>query len=98
MIDKLGTTISGGGANDYFELGFDDPDKVTGSQDDDAINFKAFSSGSLPTSSITTLENVTTLPIYNTEGTIEAKSGTGCCGKGCRIFWNLSYKCIRVCR
>ena len=82
VIDKLGTTISAGGANDYFELGFDDPDKVTGLQDDDAINFKAFSSGSHPTSSITTLENETTLPIYNTEGTIEAKSGTVVVAKG----------------
>ena len=86
VIVKLGTTISGGGANDYFELGFDDPDKVTGLQDDDAINFKAFSSGSLPTSSITTLENVTTLPIYNTEGTIEAKSGTVVVAKGAESF------------
>ena len=24
VIDKLGTSISGGGANDYFELGFED--------------------------------------------------------------------------
>jgi len=86
VIDKLGTTIAGGGANDYFELGFDDPDKVVGSQDDTKINFKAFSSGSFPTSSLTTLENVTTLPIYNTEGTIESKSGTVVIGKGAEAF------------
>ena len=48
LIDKLGTSISGGGANDFFELGFDDPDKVIGVQDATKIYFKAFSSGSFP--------------------------------------------------
>ena len=84
LIDKLGTSISGGGASDFFELGFDDPDKITGSQDASKIYFRGFSSGSLPasTSNYTTLENVTALPIYNTDGTLEAKSGTVVVAKG----------------
>lgn len=87
IIDKLGTTIAGGGANDYYELGFDDPDKTTASgQDDTKIYIKAFSSGSKPSSGLTTLENVTTLPIYNTEGTVEAKTGTVVVGKGAENF------------
>ena len=88
LIDKLGTSISGGGANDFFELGFDDPDKVSGVQDATKIYFKGFSSGSFPssTSNYTTLENATTLPIYNTNGTLEAKSGTVVVGKGAENF------------
>ena len=88
LIDKLGTSISGGGANDFFELGFDDPDKVSGVQDATKIYFKGFSSGSFPssTSNYTTLENATTLPIYNTNGTLEAKSGTVVVGKGSTGF------------
>ena len=81
VIDKLGTSISGGGANDYFELGFEDHDT-----DDKIIYVREFSSGSKPSSSLTTLENVTTLPIYNTDGTIESKSGTVVVGKGSEGF------------
>ncbi len=88
IIDKLGTTITGGGANDYFELGFNDPDKTGGTQADTKINFRSFSSGAFPASSAsyTTLENTSTLPIYNTEGTVESKSGTVVVGKGAESF------------
>ena len=81
VIDKLGTSISGGGANDYFELGFEDH-----ASDDKKIYVRAFSSGSKPSSNLTTVENVTTLPIYNTDGTIESKSGTVVVGKGAESF------------
>ena len=86
IIDKLGTTISAGGANDYFELAFDDPDKTGGTEDDDKIYIRTFSSGSKPSSGTVTLENTTTLPVYNTEGTLEAKSGTVVIGKGAEGF------------
>ena len=81
VMDKLGTSVAGGGASDYFELAFDDH-----ASDDSKIYIRAFSSGSKPSSSLTTLENVTTLPIYNTEGTIESKSGTVVIGKGAENF------------
>jgi hypothetical protein len=81
VLDKLGTTIAGGGANDYFEMGFEDH-----ASDDKKVYVRAFSSGSKPSSSLTTLENVTTLPIYNTNGTIESKSGTVVIGKGAESF------------
>ena len=78
VIDRLGTSISGGGANDFYELAFDDH-----STDATKINLKAFSSGSKPaTNSIVTVENVIATPIYSTTGTLEAKSGTVVVGKG----------------
>ena len=62
-------------------MGFEDH-----ASDDKKIYVRAFSSGSKPSSNLTTVENVTTLPIYNTDGTIESKSGTVVVGKGAESF------------
>ena len=79
VLDRLGTSVSGGGAGDFYEQTFDDH-----ASDSTKIYFRAFSSGSKPTSTsnYTTVENAVTTPIYSTEGTTEAKTGTVIVGKG----------------
>ena len=77
VIDRLGTTISNGGANDFYELAFEDKPSA-----DANLYLRGFSSGSKPSSNLTTVENANTTPIYSTEGTNESKSGTVIVGKG----------------
>jgi len=69
IIGRLNTTIANGGANDFFELYFEDnPTDAT------KIRIKVFSSGELPASPVT-IENTNTTRIYSKNGTKEAKTG-----------------------
>ena len=74
LIDRQGASAAAGGVFDFFELGFDTPSV-------NAINFRAFSSGSSPEAKTTnntpiTIENTTTINMSETQGSIENQTGT----------------------
>ena len=87
VINKLGTSVSAGGAQNFFELTFTDDGTALGL----GMDFHAFVSGSKPTSEgdITTITNATTTPIYNTQGTNEALTGNVIVGKGAQGYGSL---------
>lgn len=72
IVEGLGSSVSAGGAGDFYELYF-----TSNTSDPTKINFKAFPSGSKPTSgsevTVTDSTNVNEAP---TEGGIEAITGT----------------------
>ena len=85
VVNSLGTSISGGGAGDFFETRFSF--NLTAGYDQ--LKFQAFSSGAQPEldgDTITTLESGIVTPHYTSKGEIDAKSGTLVCGKGAMGF------------
>ena len=76
VMNRMNTTIANGGANDFFELYFEDHPT-----DDTKIRIRVFSSGGLPATPVT-VENTNTTKIYDINGTIEGKTGTLLIGKG----------------
>lgn len=48
VVDKLGTSVQNGGANDFFEVRFDDGDLASDPNNPDKITPRMFSSGSTP--------------------------------------------------
>ena len=94
VVNSLGTSISGGGAGDFFETRFSF--NLTAGYDQ--LKFQAFSSGAQPEldgDTITTLESGIVTPHYTSKGEIDAKSGTLVCGKGAMGFGSLPDKCMK---
>ena len=88
VVNSLGTSISGGGAGDFFETRFYDQFDANFAK----LDFQGFSSGSQPEldgGTITTLESSIVTPHYQTTGEIEARTGTVICGKGAMGFGSL---------
>lgn len=71
VVDKLGTSVSNGGAADFFELYYDD---VTGTYNSD-LRIKAFSSGSKPASPVT-ISSSLAVNVGESEAQIESIVGT----------------------
>jgi hypothetical protein len=72
VVEGLGSSVANGGAGDFFELYFD-----SNVADTSKINFKAFSSGSLPTAgNEVTISDSTAVNESPTEGGIDAVTGT----------------------
>ena len=84
LVNKMGSSISAGGAGDFFEFKFIDDSTISNNK----IHFHAFSSGANPNqSSIPTITNpANALPIYATQGTLENETGTIVFGKGAKAF------------
>tara|TARA_R110002020_G_scaffold8222_1_gene33400 strand:+ start:1930 stop:4737 length:2808 start_codon:yes stop_codon:yes gene_type:complete len=92
MINKLGSSVSAGGAGDFYELKFTDDLTLTSSKfAANQIFFHAFSSGnSSNQTSIPTITNPTnTLPIYSTSGTLEDETGSVIFAKGARGYGSM---------
>lgn len=77
VIDKLGASVSAGGAADFYELYFDD---VTGTYNSN-LRIKAFSAGSKPPSPITITSSLA-VNIGESEAQIESITGTNVCAWG----------------
>ena len=81
VINSLGTSVSGGGAGDFFEVRFYDQFDVNFRR----LDLQAFSSGAQPEldgGTITTLQSSIITPHYQTTGEIQARTGTVIVGKG----------------
>ena len=94
VVNSLGTSISGGGAGDFFETRF----AFSTTADYDTLKFHSFSSGSQPEldgGTITTLESDIITPHYLTTGEINARNGTLICAKGAMGFGSLPDKCMK---
>ena len=81
VINSLGTSISGGGAGDFFEVRFYDQFDANYKR----LDLQAFSSGAQPEldgGAITTLQSSIITPHYQTTGEIQARTGTVIVGKG----------------
>ena len=81
VVNSLGTSISGGGAGDFYETRYYDQFDVNFAK----LDFQGFSSGAQPEldgGTITTLESSIVTPHYQTTGEIEARTGTEISGKG----------------
>jgi len=75
VVDKLGTSVSNGGANDFFELRFDDGDLLLDPTNPDKITPRAWSSGSTPVTPML-LSPSNFLKVSEITGTTEAYQGT----------------------
>ena len=94
VVNSLGTSVSGGGAGDFFETRF--PFNLT--SDYNQILFEAFASGSQPEldgGTISTLESSVITPHYYSTGNIESRNGTLICGKGAMGFGSLPVECMK---
>ena len=87
LVDKLGSSISAGGAGDFYEYSFKDDSTISNNK----IFLQAFSSGdSSNQSSIPTITNPTNiLPIYSTKGTLENETGTVIFAKGAKGYGSM---------
>ena len=92
LVNKMGSTVSAGGAGDFFEYNFEDD--FTGSNNAkysaNKMFFHAFSSGANQNqSSIPTITATNTLPIYSTSGTLEDETGSVVFAKGAKGYGSL---------
>lgn len=89
LVNKLGSSVSAGGAGDFYEFKFiDDLTLGSGTYNANKIQLKAFSSGNSENQSSTpTITNPTdTLPIYSTHGTLEDETGSLVIAKGAKAY------------
>ena len=89
VIGLMNTTVANQGANDFYELYFeDDPADAT------KIRIKVFISGDDPVSPITIQQSKTTR-IYDISGTIEGQTGTVLVGEGADGFGGMPIESIK---
>ena len=96
LVNELGSSISAGGAGDFFEFNFiDDLTTSGGKYSANKIYFHAFSSGDNPnqytsypsTPNIPMIVNPdNALPIYSSQGTLENETGTIVFAKGAKAY------------
>ncbi|UVF62344.1 baseplate protein [Nitrososphaeria virus YSH_462411] len=84
VIDKLGASIANGGAGDFYDVFFEDH-----ASDSTKINIRVVSSGGENSGSEPTIQNANTTRIYNTNGTIENKTGSVIIGEGASGFGSI---------
>ena len=92
VVDKLGTTVAAGGAQNFYEFKFKDYKTPGGEQNSDLqkILFYAFESGNNANqASEPTIQNAVTNPVYNIKGLNESKTGTVIVGKGAQGYGSL---------
>lgn len=75
VVDKLGTSVQNNGANDFFELRFDDGDLASDPTNPDKITPRAWSSGSTPVTPML-LSPSNFLKVSEITGTTESFQGT----------------------
>ena len=87
LLNKMGSSISAGGAGDFFEYNFADDATISNNK----IFFHAFSSGGNQNqSSVPTITNPTNaLPIYSTSGELENETGTVIFAKGAKGYGSM---------
>ena len=92
LVNKLGSTVSAGGAGNFFEFNFTDDLTVSGGKyNANKINFHGFISGENSNqTSVPTITNPTnTLPIYSTNGVLEDETGSVVFAKGAKAYGTL---------
>ena len=87
LVNKLGSSISAGGAGDFYEFTFEDDSTPSNNK----LFFHGFSSGnSSNQSSVPTITNPTNaLPIYETNGELENETGTVVFAKGAKGYGSM---------
>jgi len=89
VISRTNTTVANGGANEFYELYFEDDPADTAK-----IRIKVFISGSDPVSPITVQQSNTTR-IYDISGQIQGKTGTVLVGKGADGFGTIPIEPVK---
>lgn len=84
VMDRLGATVANGGAGNFYDLFFDDTSGSTTS-----VDIRVVVSGGENLGSELTVENGNTSRVYNTNGTIENKTGTVIIGEGATGFGSI---------
>ncbi len=87
LVNKLGSSISAGGAGDFFEFTFKDDSTISNNK----LFFHAFKSGENSNqSSVPVITNPTnTLPIYETNGELENETGSVIFAKGAKGYGSM---------
>ena len=87
LVNKLGSSISAGGAGDFYEFTFEDDSTIANNK----IFLHAFSSGNNSNqSSVPVITNPTNvLPIYETNGELENETGTVIFAKGAKGYGSM---------
>ena len=87
LVNKLGSSISAGGAGDFYEFTFEDDSTISNNK----LFFHGFSSGNNSNqSSVPVITNPTNvLPIYETNGGLENETGTVIFAKGAKGYGSM---------
>ena len=87
LVNKLGSSISAGGAGDFFEFTFEDDSTISNNK----LFFHGFKSGDNSNqSSVPVITNPTNaLPIYETNGELENETGSVIFAKGAKGYGSM---------